>query len=474
MKVLFINPPGWNLSGQHDTMHPVLGIMYLATILDRAGYDSKVIDAEALVWTWDQLARRIAEEKPDVIGLTSTTLAMPALYKTAEVCRQALPNVKILAGGYGPTLEPEKTLNECRAIDIACLRESEISLVELIKCLEVGGDLSAVKGIAYRNEAGMPVRNELQRYVEDLDSIPFPDYNLLEPSFSSFKGMHGEYDEISSPNAMVLGSRGCPHRCIFCCCNTGSIPRFRSPKNIADEIEMYKKDLKVKSIFFDDNEFIGMTPGQNKWVSEICDEIIKRGLDDLRYICVGRCSKFVELGTLKKMHQAGFRWIFLGVESGSQKILNRIQKDLTINDIKYTFNIVKQSGLKSLMFIMTGFPDETKEDFNLTCKIIDEAKPDRVSIHIATPMPGSKLCAELSANGQIDTFDYSLYNSRGKAVHHTNTMTSAQIRAGYQYLLFRYELGLWRSFLHISKLLISNPKYFGRVFDRIKTLFSFK
>lgn len=469
MKIIFINPPVCNFTGYPMANSPVLGIMYLTTVLDKAGYQAKVIDADAMSLTWEKLSEKLKEENPDIIGLTATTLGMPVLYKTAEVCRGALPEVKILAGGFGPTLEPEKTLKECEAVDILGLGECEITIVELVKCLEKGGDLNLVKGIAFRGLNKEFIKTPEQSLIEDLDSIPFPNYNLLEPNFSTYHGVHGSHKGINLPNAVMMGSRGCPHRCIFCC-NAGKKPRFRSPKNIVDEIEFYKKELKVKSVQLYDNEFVGMSMGQNQWIKNICQEIISRGLNDLAYLCQGRCSQFIDLGTLQIMRQAGFRWIWWGVESGSQKILDRIHKDQKIADIYRSFNLAKQAKVYSLMFIMVGFPDETNEDIEKSAKIIKDLKPEEVRVHITTPLPGSDLWAELYQNGQIDEFNFLKYDTRLTSVHHTNTMSREEIKRAYQMLLFKYENGYWYFFKVFIKSLF-NIEGWKKIPSRIKKMF---
>jgi len=462
MKILLINPPICNFTGQAIANSPVLGIIYLATILDKAGYKIKVIDAEALGMSWDQLSDRLKTEMPDVIGLTSTTLGMPALYKTADICRASLPDAKILAGGFGPTLEPEKTLKECPAIDVIGMGECEETIIELIRNLDSNENLSQVKGIAFRgiNQEFFQTLSRLP--IEDLDSIPFPNYDLLEPKFSAYHGAHGNHRGINSPNAVMMGSRGCPHRCIFCC-NAKKKPRFRSPKNIVDEIEFYKKKLNIKSVQLYDNEFIGMSSMQNKWIKEICQEIIDRNLNDLGYLCQGRCSKFINIETLKLMRKANFRWIWWGVESGSQKILDRIKKDLKIEDIYSSFKLAKEAGIYSLMFIMVGFPDETKQDVKKTATLIKKIKPEKIRIHITTPLPGSELWEELYQNGQIDEFDFFKYDTRLTVVHHTNTMSSEDIKKAYKMLLFRFENGYWYFVKFMAKSLLS--------FDGWKKLF---
>lgn len=442
MKIIFLNPPMCNFTGHSLANSPALGIMYLATVLDQAGYETKVIDAEALGMSWEQLSNRLKTEIPDAVGLTSTTLGMPALYKTADVCRRALPNTKILAGGFGPTLESKKTLKECPAIDIIGIGECEETIIELINGLENNENLSQVKGIAFRGINKEFFQTPSRPPIEYLDSIPFPNYDLLEPKFSAYHGVHGHHQGINLPNAVMMGSRGCPHRCIFCC-NANKKPRFRSPKKIVDEIEFYKKKLNVKSIQLYDNEFIGMSSMQNKWIKEICQEIIDRNLNDLGYLCQGRCSKFIDIETLKLMRKANFRWIWWGVESGSQKILDRIKKDLKIEDVYSSFKLAKKAGIYSLMFIMVGFPDETEQDVKKSATLIKKIKPEEIRIHITTPLPGSELWEELYQNGQIDEFDFLKYDTRLAVVHHTNTMSSEDIKKAYRMLLFRFENGYW-------------------------------
>jgi radical SAM superfamily enzyme YgiQ (UPF0313 family) len=465
MKILFINPPSNNFTGKTSTNSPILGIIYLATILDIKGYDVRVLDADRIEMTWEELKEHLIKESPDVIGLTSTTLNMRALNKTAEICRQTLPNSVILAGGFGPSLEPEKTMENCKEIDIIGMNECEITIVDLIQCLDKKGNLANVKGIVYRNSDGKIIKTVPQKFVEALDTIPRPNFDLLEPSFDHYSGVHSEFEGILRPNAVMMGSRGCPHRCIFCC-NANKFPRFRSSKNIVDEIEYYKKEFKVRSVQFYDNEFIGMSKAQNKWIMEICDEIIKRDLNNLGYLCQGRCSKFVESEVLDRMYQAGFRWIWWGVESGSQRILERIQKDLNLDDVRHVFKITKKSGIKSSMFIMVGLPNETKEDIKMSVKLIDEVKPDKLRIHITTPLPGSKLWDELFSKNQIEIFDYFQYDTRSRAVHHTDTMSSDEIKSYYQYLLFKYEYGYWKS-LKVFMSLVVNPCNWARLARKI-------
>ncbi len=454
MKILFINPPVCNLTGHSIANSPVLGVMYLAAVLEKNNYQAKIIDADAMHLSWDALMAKIISEKPDIIGLTSTTLGLPVMFETVNCCRKAAPQAKIVVGGIGPTLEPKRVISENKAIDIVCIGEGEDTVVELAKKLENNQSLRDVKGLAFY-ENGEYFQTEPRPLIKDLDSIPFPAYHLLEPSFSAYPGVHGGYEGINRPNAVMMGSRGCPHRCIFCCCNFQRSARFRSPKNIVDEIEFCHKVLGANSIHLYDNEFVGMTPQQNAWIEQICDELIKRGLDKLGYIVQGRCSRFISLETLKKMRQAGIRWVWWGVESGSQKILDRIKKDIKIDEIIRTFKLAKRAGLKSLMFIMIGFPDETNFDIKKSGRLIRKIKPDKLRVHIVTPLPGSELWDELNKNGQIWETDFLKYDTRLSVVHSTNTMSREEIKRVYQTFLFKYENGYWYFIKFFLKSLVT-------------------
>jgi len=438
LKVFLINPPIHNFLGDCRGNTTPLGLMYLAAVLEKAGYQPKILDAESAMLNWEELTEKIKQENPDIIGIGGTSLGLPALYKTVEICQRVAPQAKIITGGSGTTFEPNKILKNLPAVEVVVMGEGEKTILELMNYFEGKKNLKEIKGIAYRNNNEIVI-NQPQEFIEDLNSLPLPAYHLLEPTFLAYTGTHHAEETygIKTPNAVIMASRGCPHRCIFC--SNGQVKnRRRDPQKVVDEIEFCLK-LGAKSFQFYDDEFVGTNPTQNRWIEAICDEIIKRKLNHIAYIVQGRCSPFVELKTLKKMKEAGFVWIWWGVESGSQKVLDRIKKDTTIKDIKNSFQLAKEAGIKSLMFIMVGLPGETEEDVLQTGKLIEEIKPDQVRFHITTPFPGSAIWEELKVKNQIEDYDFLHYNTRGKAVHHTDTMSAAKIEEAFRLLVWRYE-----------------------------------
>lgn len=469
MKLLFINSP-LSYSKKGGANSPPLGLLYLAAVLEKNNYQAKVLDAAALNLSLVDLVNRVKNEKADVVGVTATTLSMPSLIETCRAIKSALPKVKVIVGGFGPTLEAEKTIKENDFIDLVAIGESELTIVQIADYFSGKIPITDVHGVVYRLN-GQPKFSELQEFIKDLDNIPWPAYHLLEPDFYSYSGVHGSHDGIVRPNVVMFASRGCPHRCIFCCLQQRR-PRFRDPEKVVDEIEYYHKKYGVKSVQIYDDEFIGMSAQENQWITDICDEIIKRGLNKLGFMVQGRCGRFVNLDVLKKMRQAGFKWVWWGVETGSPKVLKIIQKDITPDDIKRTFALAKKAGLKSLMFIMVGFPGETEEDVALTAKLIKEVKPDKIRIHITTPMPGSKLWVMLKEKNQIETFDYLKYDSRLNVVHHTDELSSRQIKKLYEMLLFRFENGYWYFAKIIFKSLITKEGW-QKLPGRIKKAISY-
>ena len=480
MKILLINPPVFNDIGSCKSQTPPLGLLYLAAFLEKNGYpDIKVIDADLARLSWKKLGDLFIEENPDIVGITAPSFVLPALIKTAEIAREKLPNCQIIAGGFGPTKEPEKVLRFAHGIiDFIIVGEGEITLLELVKQIEgQTKNFNDIDGLAFLNQDGNPVFTQPRDYIKDLDSLPWPAFHLLYPDFSKYPGTPFYHKEMKRPIATMFASRGCPYRCTFCSLGS-NLFRHRSPKDIVAEIEFYKNKYGVGSVQIYDDAFIGMNSKQNEWVKEICNEIIKKDLHkNLTFLVQGRCNQFVELETLKKMREAGFVWIWWGVESGSQKVLDIIKKDIELKNIYRAFDLAKKAGFKSLMFIMVGFPGETPADIKLTARLIKNIKPDHLGLHVLTPMPGSEIRKYLEEHNLLDNklenlSDYYKLNTIRGGNHHTKEMSFKEIENYYKYLIFRFEHGRWHFIKFILKSLVTVDGW-KKIFKRIKIITEF-
>lgn len=446
MKILLINPSAFADTGKAKTNSPPLNLLYLAGYLEKNGYSqTKIVDADRLKMTWDDVAELFSKEKPDIVGIGGTVLYMPAIIKTARKAKEILPQSLIIVGGYGPSNEPEKVLR-MGGTDIVVVGEGEETLLELVKTREAGhNQFQNIKGLAFLDDENKLVLTPKRDYLRDLDSLPMPAFHLLTPDFSVYPGTPldpKKFYEMKKPIITILGSRGCPHRCVFC--SLGSkMYRPRSPKKIVDEIELAKKRFGVKSVAIYDDEFVGMSPQQNEWIKEICNEIIKRNLG-LKFLTEGRCSQYIDLATLKKMKEAGFAWLWLGVESGSQRLLDEvIHKDITIPNVYRAFALAKEAGLKTLMFMMVGFPTETPADIKMSIDLVEKIKPDAVTFKIASPYPGTQLRKYLEEHGLLDNKleewgDYYRMTTDRYVNFHTKEMTAEEIRKYHRLLMFKF------------------------------------
>ncbi len=473
MKILLINPPVWSDLGSQRSFTPPVGLLYLAAYVEKNGYpDTKILDADAAKMSWDDLKNYLEKEKPDIVGITGTSLIIPAVIKTAVLTRETLPQSVIIVGGYGASNEPAKILkSNPEVVNFVVLGEGEFTFLELLNALKNKvSDFTQIQGLAFLKDNQLfltPKRPD----IKDLDQLPWPAYHLLYPHLHDYSGMHTRQKEMGMPMLVMIASRGCPHRCTFCSL-ASRVYRPRNPKQVVAEMAFYRDQLKIKSIQLYDDEFIGMSPAQNEWVKEICRELeAQKVKGTLTFLVQGRCSQFIDLETLKIMKEHGFVWVWWGVESGSQKVLNLIQKDIRIENIIRDLKLAREAGLKSMIFIMIGFPGETPADIKLTAQLIKKLKPDQLRIHIVTPYPGSALRKYLEENNLLDTRDDYKFNTRTEVIHHTFEMSAEEIKKYYRLLLFRFENGYWYFIKFIIKSLFT-PEGWKKIPYRIKIAFN--
>jgi len=318
-----VNPPYPAGSHRHPPFIP-LGIGYLAAVLEKNGYDVNVIDCQALPLTLAEVENELRKRKPDVVGLTSTTLTYKSALEIIKVAKKVLPNSLTVIGGSHVTFWDENALKECPQLDVVVRKEGEETLVELMQKLEKGESFSDVLGITFRNGEEF-VRTADRPYIEDLDSLPFPAVHLFPIE------QFNKYGNIIFP---VMTSRGCVFWCEFCTAVRmfGRRYRMRSPKSVVDELEfLYKKYGEKQYTFYDD----AFTVDQER-TKEICNEILRRGLK-IKWDCETRVD-MVSKELLQKMNQAGCIAVWYGVEAGSDKVRDAMGKGISLQQ---TFDAFK-------------------------------------------------------------------------------------------------------------------------------------
>jgi len=299
-RITLVNPPYPVGSHQHPAFMP-LGLGYLGAVLHKNNFQVNVVDCQAYNLTHEQVREELSKFKPDIVGITSTTLTYKSALKIAKSAKEVCPNCITAIGGSHVTFWDDKALQEEPALDVIVRGEGEQTMLELAQRVENHQAFHDIIGTTCR-EGNKIKRNPDRPFLEDLDSLPFPALHLWKHSDNLRK-----YGSIPYP---VMTSRGCVFWCNFCTAVRmfGRKYRMRSPKNVVDELEHLHKTYHATQFTFYDDAF---TVDQAR-TEEICDEINRRGLK-IKWDCETRVD-MVSKELLVKMRKAGCVGVWVGVE----------------------------------------------------------------------------------------------------------------------------------------------------------------
>lgn len=394
--VTFVNPPYPSGAHQHPPFTP-LGLGYLAAVLEKNNYEVDIIDCQALGISYDEFKREISKRKPDVVGLTSTTLTYKSALRIIGITKEVHPNCLTILGGCHVTFWDENALQECSSLDVVVRKEGENTMLELLERLDEGMSFDDILGITCRKGEEI-VRTPDRPYIEDLDSLPFPAHHLWP--LDRLK----KYGNVIFP---LLTSRGCVYWCEFCSAVRmfGRGYRMRSPKNVVDEMEFLHKNFGADTFTFYDDAF---TVDQSR-VEKFCEELHNRNLK-LTWDCGTRVD-MVTKDLLQKMKNAGCIAVWFGVEAGSQGVIDAMGKGFTAKKTKKAFDMAKEVGLMTIASVVFGFPGETRETAMETIKFIEKINPDDVGYYIATPYPGTPMADYVKKMGWVRVTDFNKYDT---------------------------------------------------------------
>lgn len=358
------------------------GIGYLSESLTANGIDNEVFDLNLENESKRNLFKKISEYKPDLAAFSMMTLNYRYNYYVMREIKQSFKGLTVITGGPHASTMREKVLEDAPWIDLACVMEGEKAIVELCQGLE----LPSIKGLIYRGVNGKVIYTGDREFIADLDEIPFPKYEKFRKD---------NYSSLIS----IISSRGCPYSCIYCPVSLaiGKKLRFRSAKNIVDEIEYHYKNGYREFSFRDDNFTF-----KEEHVHNICDEIDRRGLKGLYLMCDNgiRADKVNE-NLLQRMWRSGFRMLGFGIESGSQKVLDAVRKSEKVEDMKRAVKTACEFGYKVELFFLIGSPSETWDDFMESVKFATEFPVSIVNFYQLLPYPGTELFEYVRRNGRF-------------------------------------------------------------------------
>jgi anaerobic magnesium-protoporphyrin IX monomethyl ester cyclase len=424
LHVTLVNPPYPKGAHQHPPFTP-LGLGYLAAVLEKNEYNVDVIDCQALNISFEEVKNELSKRKPDIVGMTSTTLTYKSALRIVEIAKEVCPNCLTLIGGVHVTFWDDEALEECPQLDVVVRKEGENTFLELVQRLEAGKSFSDVLGITYRKD-GKIVKTADRPYIEDLDSLPFPAHHLWPLDRLR------KYGNVMFP---LMTSRGCIFWCEFCSAVRmfGRRFRMRSPKNVVDELEYLHNTFGADTFTFYDDAF---TVDQSR-VEEICREIHDRKLR-ITWDCGTRVD-MVSKDLLQKMKDAGCIAVWFGVEAGSQRIIDAMGKGFTANKTKKAFKSAKEVGLITIASVVFGFPGETRESAMETVKLVEEIDPDDIGYYIATPYPGTPMADYVKKMGWLRVTDFDKYDT-ATPIFELPTLSMQEVREIREQAFHRFYL----------------------------------
>jgi radical SAM superfamily enzyme YgiQ (UPF0313 family) len=404
---------------QEDPLAMLLGITYLGACLEKEGIPVECCD-ERIV---DDAYVKQAIERNDIIGLSSLT---PNVRRAIAWAKYAKERGKItLMGGPHASVDPGLFLDS-GFFDYVLKGEAEFTISQFMKALDGGReeDLAAVPGLAF-NRDGDRVDNPSPPLIKKLDDIPFPSRHLLPQD---------RYFQLNPERlAYIFTTRGCPYKCIFCQKElTGRGYRVRSTQNIVDELEGVIKTYHPGSVLFIDEIFTL----RKKRIHELCEEIIRRGLK-FEWVCNTRAD-CVDYPLLKTMYKAGCRRIYYGWESGSQRMLDVLKKDLTPTQIIEAAKMTRRAGIWAKVFLIVGSPGETREDIQETERVLKIASPDLIRVSVFNPLVGTPSWDLLQARINIDDLTENYVSSNRSAYSHEH-FTQEELEETKRDLVRSYE-----------------------------------
>jgi len=373
LDVVLINPPQLQLA--QPRAYIPLGLAYLGAVLVDANITVEVVN----------LADKPIEDVtintfPDatLYGISCNSATYPAVIEISRILKEY--DRKLVIGGIHPSIFPNKVLQETKC-DYVITGEGEYAL----------RDLALGKTSNKIINAGL---------IKNLDELPLPRRQLFAyADVVDYTGIHGQEKGVGGTT--ILTSRGCPYNCSFCC----KIPqtkkmRYHSPRHVVKELKQVMATYGVSHFRFIDDIFTL----QKRRIETLCNLIIKDGLH-ITWVCITRADKVNE-SLLKTMRDAGCIEVHIGCESGSQRVLDSMNKRITVRQNIEAIHLIKKVGMRAKVYLMTNYPGETEADVEMTKKFMEEARPDKYTLSTFVPFPGSRVYESYKGNNPRSMWFY--------------------------------------------------------------------
>lgn len=386
MDITLINPPLDKKTTSKFVMSgPPVGTACLAAYLRQRSIKVSLIDAVVEGLDYKKTVNYLEKIKPLIIGVSCLTENRYSSVKLLKETKERLPGALTVLGGIHPSFTDEIMLRNYPFIDLICRGEGEETLLEFVQKVKRGEKWSNILGISYFNrQEDRFIRNSARPLIRDLDSLPFPAYDLLPIE------KYAEPPDLQIPgvkSCVMTTSRGCPMNCKFCATTKywGVALRASSVKYLFDQIQWLNKEFNINYIRFVDDLF---TLNRQR-VIDFCQLVIQSGLE-IKFRIQSRVDTINE-EMLQNLKRAGCDFIEYGAESGSNRVLEIVGKKLKVEKIKRAVDLTRKYGIKFKFFLIVGLVGEREEDTIKTFELIQETSPDWIGINPLAIYPGTEV-----------------------------------------------------------------------------------
>ncbi|MEX2717287.1 MAG: radical SAM protein [Candidatus Sigynarchaeota archaeon] len=440
MKILYVNAGNAGSVGLDSFLRaPPLALMYLTPTVPE--HKKLLLDLKVNPNIPEKTIRHLVQ-RFDLIAISSYTPSIKNAMWIASIAKEY--GKPVIIGGYHASLVPEVASEPM--FDVAVQNEGEITFPEVVGVLDKQGtwtpqNLKGIKGISYKGDDGRLVVNEPRPLIKDLDTLPFPDRSLIGNT---------RYEYFGATIDALESSRGCVGKCDFCCVKEHTPGwRKKSPKRVIEEIQQLSK--KSQWVAYQDSEF---TINMDR-VREICDLIIDHGLDKRWYSAQVRADDLMRhKKVFGRMVDAGFKMLFIGVESAHQRSLDRIGKRMTVDTVKQAIKMCHDYGVAVFGAIIIGYLGETFKDVIETIKYARDLELDIAQFTSLTPLPKTGLWNEANKQGWIEDYDWT-HHDFTRVVMRTPELTRIQIAELVRKAYYDFYVGTYWGSYFFDKL----PRY---------------
>lgn len=367
--------------------YPPLGILYISSYLNNQGISNSVFDTTFS--STEEFKLHLITERPSVIAFYTNLMTKVKVIELISFIKTTpeIRHIKIILGGPDVTHNCDKYL--MNGADVIVIGEGEQTMAELVPALEKNEDLSLINGIAFFNSNQTLIRTKGREKMKSLEDLPLPNRAAIpiEKYLETWKKFHGQ------SSMTVSTQRGCPYTCKWCSTAVyGQSYRRRPANKVAAELKYLKETYKPDAVWFVDDVFTV----SHKWLQEFHDEVIAQDAV-IPFECITRAERLND-EVLTLLKNAGCFRIWIGAESGSQDIIDEMDRRVDVDVVKTMIQKTNAFGIETGTFIMLGYPKETIEDINKTIQYLKDANPTHYTITIAYPIKGTGLYKQIESD----------------------------------------------------------------------------